>query len=383
MAFIGDFTRLAESLRENRDHPLLRFLLGRSGMAAEDIQSYEDFIRITPFTKEELSRLQSENPPFGGLFDTATITKVFQSPGPIYNVKGAPWEHYRFNKALSMAGFVRGDVVLNTFSYHLSPAGEMFDEALQKIGALVVPLGPADSEKAAAIAAATGADGFIGTRSFLLKVLENLGEGGHLQKAYLIAEKLTEADRLLFAQKFNVAAFQGYGIAEVGLIATEDCRRDGLLVDTEALFVELLEPATGNPAAEGTLGEVVVTFFSPATPFLRLATGDLAAIHSSRPDCLAGIFGRADSSVKTKGVFIHFWQFETFCGQLETKAKLVVASDGQGMDRLVLKIPRALHERTVVASFKKIFGLTLSQVDVDDKIDSNEIEDQRTHLSKR
>ena len=166
MAFIGDFTRLAESLRESRAHPLLCFLLGRSGMAAEDIQSYEDFIRITPFTKEELSRLQSENPPFGGLFDTATITKVFQSPGPIYNVKGAPWEHYRFNKALSMAGFVRGDVVLNTFSYHLSPAGEMFDEALQKIGALVVPL-DRRLEKAAAIAAATGADGFIGTRSFL------------------------------------------------------------------------------------------------------------------------------------------------------------------------------------------------------------------------
>ncbi|NLC71082.1 MAG: phenylacetate--CoA ligase [Desulfuromonadaceae bacterium] len=383
MAFIGSFARLTDSLRENRKHPLQRFLLKRSGLTPEDIQSYEDFIRIHPFTKGELSRLQVQNPPFGGLIDTSCVTKIFQSPGPIYNVKGESCNHYRFHKALMMAGIAAGDIVLNTFSYHLSPAGEMFDEALAKIGAVTFPLGPTDSEKAAGIANAVGATAFIGTRSYLLKVLEALGGGHSIRKAYLIAEKLTEADRTMFEKDFGVAAFQGYGIAEIGLIATEDSQRDGLMVDTDTLFVEFVEPGGGTPVNPGATGEVVITFFNPATPFVRLATGDLSVIHAQRPECLAGLFGRADSSVKAKGVFIHFWQFETLCEKLQTKAKLIVESDAKGIDRLLLKIATARDREAVAVAFKKAIGLSLSLVTVDDTIEKNEILDKRPHLAER
>jgi len=237
MAFIGEFGKVLESLRANGGHPLQRFLMERSGLRPEEIESYQDFTRIRPFTKGELSRLQAEQPPLAGLIDLGLVTKLFQSPGPIYNVKGAPFDHYRFHKALTLAGFAADDIVLNTFCYHLSPAGEMFDEALEKIGAVTVPLGPTDSEKAAGIARAVGATGFIGTRSYLLKVLEQAGDAHPLRKAYLIAEKLTEADREMFQKSFGVAAFQGYGIAEIGLIATEDQPRDGWVVDSDALFL--------------------------------------------------------------------------------------------------------------------------------------------------
>jgi len=128
---------------------------------------------------------------------------------------------------------------------------------------------------------------------------------------------------------------------------------------------------------------VVVTFLNPVTPFLRLATGDLSLIHPERPQCLAGLFGRADSSVKAKGVFIHFWQFDKLCRQLDIKARLTVESDDKGIDRLLLKTDKRVDGEAVAATFKKILGLSLSQATLDGTIDSNEIVDQRTRLEKR
>ncbi|MBN2428232.1 MAG: hypothetical protein JXK94_07850 [Deltaproteobacteria bacterium] len=383
MAFIGEFQAVLDQLHKNREEPLQQFFLKRSNMSLEDIRSYEDFIRIKPFTKGELSQLQTENPPFAGLIDKGRISKIFQSPGPIYNVKGEAFTYYRFHKALEMAGFGAGDIVLNTFSYHLSPAGEMFDDALLKIGAVTFPLGPTGSDKAAELAAAIGATAFIGTRTFLLKTLEHLQGRHQIKKAYLIAEKLTEADRLMFQQDFAVAAFQGYGTAEVGLIATEDSRQDGMVVDGEAIFLEIVEPGSGTPVPGDATGEAIVTFLNSTTPYLRLATGDLSRIHPERPECIAGIFGRADSSVKVKGVFVHFWQFESLCQRLEIKARLVVESATKGTDRIVLLVAEAADEKKLSAEFKQTFGLTLGQIKVDGTIEKSEITDNRTHLSER
>ena len=383
MAFVGDFQAVLNHLGANREHPLQQYLLKRAGMSLEDIKTYEDFIRIKPFTKVELSQLQAENPPFGGLIDTRRVSKIFQSPGPIYNVKGEPFEYYRFYKALQMAGISTGDIVLNTFSYHLSPAGEMFDDALLKIGAAVFPLGPTNSDKAAEMAEAIGATAFIGTRTFLLKTLEHLQGRHRINKAYLIAEKLTQADRRMFKSDYGVAAFQGYGIAEVGLIATEDSRQDGMLVDSKGIFLEIVEPGSGKPVEGTATGEAVLTFLDSTTPYVRLATGDLSSIHPQRPECIAGIFGRADSSVKVKGVFVHFWQYESLCERLQMNAKLVVKSDDKGGDSLVLKISESMDEQSVKEEFKNTFGLTLSRITVDGTIEKREIEDNRTHLSER
>ncbi len=383
MAFIGNFKTVLTHLRENREHPLQQYLLERAGMTLKDITAYEDFTRVKPFTKAELSQLQAGNPPFGGLIDNRRISKIFQSPGPIYNVKGEPFEYYRFYKALMMAGFSAGDIVLNTFSYHLSPAGEMFDDALLKIGAVTFPLGPTNSDKAAELAEAIGATAFVGTRTFLLKTLEHLQGRHKIDKAYLIAEKLTETDRQMFKTEFGVTAFQGYGIAEVGLIATEDNRQDGMAVDTDGVFLEIVEPGSGIPVQGAGTGEAVVTFLNGTTPYLRLATGDLSCVHPQRSECIAGIFGRADSSVKAKGVFVHFWQYESLCERLQMTAKLVVESDAKGGDILTLEVSRSLDEQVLMAEFKNTFGLSLSRIRVDGTIETREIVDNRTHLSER
>ena len=130
-------------------------------------------------------------------------------------------------------------------------------------------------------------------------------------------------------------------------------------------------------------GEAVVTFLNSTTPYLRLATGDLSRIHPERPECIAGIFGRADSSVKVKGVFVHFWQFESLCQRLGIKARLVVESDEKGTDRIVLLVAEAAGGKNLQAEFKQTFGLTLGQIKVDGTIEKSEIADKRTHLNER
>lgn len=383
MAIIGNFDKVLEFVKANAEQPLVKLMLERSGLTIDDIQSYDDFIKIKPLSKEDLSAIQSVNPPLNSLVDMNKVSKIFQSPGPIYNVKGEDFEHYRFYKALEMAGFSEDDIVVNTFSYHISPAGEMFDDALRKIGATIFPLGPTGSESAAEFAANIEATAFIGTRTFLLKTLEQLGNKSKINKAYLIAEKLTETDRKMFKNDFAVLAYQGYGTAELGLIATEDKAVNGMIVDTDAIFLEIVEPLTGNPVGATEQGEVVVTFMNKTTPFVRLATGDLSNVQRFYTDRIEGIFGRADNSVKIKGVFVHYWQFEKLANYLESNIKLVANTDEKGMDYLQAFYSTDLQSDILIDKFKAIFGLKLSSAEFDYTVRKIEIIDIRKRLKEK
>ncbi len=376
MALIGNFDKVLTFIKKNENHPLVKLSIDN----VDEIKTYKDFCKIKPLNKSELSKIQQENPPFNNLVNIHKVTKIFQSPGPIYNVKGEDFEHYRFYKALEKAGFNLDDVVLNTFSYHISPAGEMFDDALKKIGAKIFPLGPVSSEQAAEFSEKIGATAFIGTRTFLLKTLEQ-SKNNKIKKAYLIAEKLTEADRKMFIEKFDVQAFQGYGTAELGLIATEDISFNGMVVDIDTIFLEILEPLSPNPVkSENDMGEIVITFLNETTPFIRLATGDLSYIPKGFNDRIAGIFGRADNSIKIKGVFVHFWQLDELSNKLNTKLKLIADTDENGLDFLKIYMSKNVDIKT---EFKKTFGLKLSIAEIDDKIEKTEIIDNRKRLQEK
>jgi phenylacetate-CoA ligase len=380
MAVIGNFDNVLSFIQTNLDKPLIKWVLKKNNLS--EINSYEDFLKIKPLQKFELSSYQNENPPFNGLIDINSISKMFQSPGPIYNVKGKDFTHYRFYKALEDAGFNSNDIVLNTFSYHISPAGEMFDDGLKKIGAKIIPLGPSSSEQAAEFVENMGATAFIGTKTFLLKILAHL-KNSKIKKAYLIAEKLTEEDRKMFKDQFNIYTFQGYGTAEFGLIASEDSTLQGMKVDTDAIFLEIVKPGTGDLANLGEIGEVVITFLNDITPFIRLSTGDLSKINEKQPKYLEGIFGRADSSIKIKGVFIHFWQFEEFCSQLNANFNLIATTDENNSDCLDLVSSKDFNKEDLRNIFKNKFKLNLRNISIDKDLDCNKIIERRTHLSKK
>ena len=108
--------------------------------------------------KSELAERQQKQPIFGGLTTLVPqdLGQIFASPGPIYEPGVRRPDFWRFARALYAAGFRRGDIVHNCFSYHFTPAGMMFDEACRALGALVVPAGVGMTEVQARVVADLG-----------------------------------------------------------------------------------------------------------------------------------------------------------------------------------------------------------------------------------
>ncbi len=266
--------------------------------------------------KSELIDRQQMDPPFGGLAAVAfeAMQRVFQSPGPIYEPQTRRPDFWRFARAMVAAGFRRGGgLVHNTFAYHFTPAGAMFDNAAEALECPVFPAGTGQTELQVRAIAQLRPRYFTGTPSFLNILLEKadeLGEDvGSLTHGLVTAEPLPPS----LVERFRgrgIEVHQCYGTADLGLIAYETPAREGLVVD-EGVLVEIVRPGTGEPVADGDVGEVVVTTLNPDYPLIRFATGDLSAVlPGSCPtgrtnQRIRGWMGRADQTAKVRGLFVH------------------------------------------------------------------------------
>ena len=299
--------------------------------------------------KSDLITLQKETPPFAGMTAVATgaLGRVFSSPGPIYDPQGARGDFWRMGRALFAAGFRRGDLVHNTFSYHFTPAGMMMDLGAQAIGCAVFPAGIGQTELQVAAIADLKPDAYTGTPSFLKILLEKADElradASSLKKALVSGEALLPPVRdWLRARGIDVR--QCYGTADLGLIAYETEPMGGLIAD-EGVIVEILRPGTGDPVAEGEVGEVVVTTLCTEYPLIRFATGDLSDVAVGISPCgrtntrIRGWMGRADQTTKVKGMFVHPSQVAQVVKRHPEilRARLVVDHDGEKNDRMTLR----------------------------------------------
>jgi phenylacetate-CoA ligase len=305
--------------------------------------------------------------PFGGL---ATIgwrglagasgaRRVFQSPGPLYEPEGAAADYWRMARALWAAGFRRGDLAHCSFSYHLTPAGAMMDAAAQAIGCTVFPAGVGNTELQLRAMADLQPHGYIGTPGFLKTLLEQAAQGnvaiGSLTKALVSGEACPPTLRAWLHER-GVVATQCYGTADLGLVAYETAAHDGLVVD-EGVIVEIVRPGTGDPAPEGEVGEVLVTVLNPDYPLIRFATGDLSAMLPGRCPTgrtnarIRGWLGRADQTVKVRGMFVHPAQVAEVMGRHpEVRKSRLVVSGETGSDHLLLRVealdpPEGLAQR--------------------------------------
>jgi len=380
--FMKNFENILHFLNKNKNSNFIKYRLKESNLSLEVIKTYEDFKKIKPISRKDLSSISKNLKEFTKMFEKKPI-KIFESPGPIYNLYLEEYFQYRFYKALEYSSFSHGDVVVNAFSYHLTPEGDMFDEAVRKIGAVVIPAGPISSSMCAELIKNTNTTGFIGTKSLLKKVLEELGEVNPLLKAYLIAEKITHKERTYLSQKYNIEIYQGYGTAEIGLIATECEFKDKMHVDNE-LFLEVIDTKTNEFVSEGEIGEAVITILNSNYPLLRYATGDLVGYTSKRCSCeredlsITGVFGRVDSSIKVKGVFIHEWSFKEFCDKFNLKGKLVVENSENNIDILKCYINKEVDN--FKENFEEFFRLKLNDIVIDDNLEKTEIVEKRTYL---
>ena len=269
--------------------------------------------------KHELIELQKRQRPFGGLVAEpwGRLGRVFSSPGPIYEPEGRVADYWRTARALYAAGVRAGDLVHNSFSYHMTPGAWILEGGAQALGCTVFPAGPGQTEQQVQAMADLQPNAYVGTPSFLRILLDKADEMGiavpALQKALVSGEAFLPAVREALARR-GIAGYQAYATADLGVIAYESSARDGLVIDEEVI-VEIVRPGTGDPLPAGEVGEVVVTTFNASYPLIRFGTGDLSMILAESlavPSAcgrsnlrIKGWMGRADQTAKVRGMFVH------------------------------------------------------------------------------
>ena len=327
------------------------------GVDAAAIGSRQALARLPVTRKHELlerQRAQRGSDPFGGFSAIGWrnqgaprgARRVFQSPGPIYEPEGQASDYWRFARALFAAGFRAGDLVHNSFSYHLTPAGSMLESGAQALGCTVFPGGVGHTELQLQAMSELRADAYAGTPSFLRIALEKADEADlalpQLRKASVGGEAFPAALRDAWRAR-GIEAYQSYGTADLGLIAYETAAREGLVLD-EGVIVEIVRPGSGEPLRDGEVGEVVVTTLNPDYPLIRFGTGDLSAILPGRCPTgrsnlrIRGWLGRADQTAKVRGMFVHAAQVAEVAKRHPEvqRARLVVEGE-LANDRMTLR----------------------------------------------
>ncbi|SED48425.1 phenylacetate-CoA ligase [Rhizobiales bacterium GAS191] len=317
-------TRSADARAEAQAQLLPRVLAGaleapgwRAHLGDIDPASIRDraaLAKLKVLRKSDLPGLQKADWPFGGFARQAPgeFARLFTSPGPIFEGESEGANPWRAARVLHAAGFRKGDIVLNTFSYHLTPGGFILDSGARALGCAVIPAGPGNTQAQLELIAAYRPGAYTGTPDFLKIILDAAQKEGvdasSMRKAVVSGAAFPPSLQSEIAAR-GIDAFQAYATADLGAIAYETSARDGMVVN-EDVILEVVRPGTGDPVAEGEVGEVVVTVLDEHHPLLRLALGDLTAILSGPSPCgrthtrIKGWMGRADQTAKVKGMFV-------------------------------------------------------------------------------
>lgn len=348
--------RLQDLVQHAYEHaPAVRALLDKAGLAPSDIAGADDLAKIPVLSKDSLVDIHRENPPFGGFLtiNPDDLPRIYISPGPIYDPQppladpGAQLAPFRY------IGIGRGDRVLNTFMYHLTPAGILLDEAIRACGATVIPTGPGNTDLQIMMMMALGATGFVGQPSYLMTLLDKAAEMGlgagavPLKKALFSAEPYTESQRQRFEGEYDMTTTSAYGTADLGVIGYTRAGVQGFCIMPN-LYLQICDPETGAPLPDGETGEIVATTFNKSYPLIRFGTGDLGALAPQpAPSCdgqlLLGLFGRSGDAIKVRGMFLHPNQLQYAVTQFpQIKAIQVVITRPENRD--VVTVNLELHE---------------------------------------
>ncbi|HEY5218061.1 MAG TPA: AMP-binding protein, partial [Pseudolabrys sp.] len=286
-----------------------------SGVDPKSVNSRSGLATLPVLHKSDLAALQKQYPPFGGFNVTAPgrVKRLLMSPGPIFEPEGEGTDWWGAARACHAAGLRAGDIVHNSFAYHLTPGGFILESGCHALGCAVIPGGVGNTEQQLEAIAHYKPAGYVGTPDFLkilLDTAEKTGKDASSIKRGLVSGAALPASLRDELGKRGVAVLQCYATAELGVIAYESPAREGMIVN-ESVIVEIVRPGTGDPVAEGEVGEVVVTSFNADYPMIRLGTGDLSALLPGVSPCgrtniqIKGWMGRADQTAKVKGMFVH------------------------------------------------------------------------------
>src|ERR1019366_9332134 len=329
------------------------------GIDPKSVNSRASLAKLPVLRKADVAALQKENPPFGGLNVTAPSKahRLLMSPGPIFEPEGEGKDWWGSARACYAAGFRAGDIVHNSFAYHLTPGGFILEAGLHALGCAVIPGGVGNTEQQLEAIAHYKPSGYVGTPDFLKILLDTAEKTG----------KDAASIKLALASGAALTPSLRDELAQRGVAAYESGAREGMIVN-ESVIVKIVRPGTGDPAAEGDVGEVVVTSFNPDYPMIRLGTGALSALLPGVSPCgrsnarIKGWMGRADQTAKVKGMFVRPKQIAEVAARHPqlVRLRLVVGREGE-QDSMTLMAecaaPDAALEAAITATLQSVTKL--------------------------
>ncbi len=396
-------TRLQEIIPHAYAHaPAVRATFDRANLKPDDVQTLADLDKVPVTSKDRLVALQQEQPPFGGFLavPVKSLEHVFLSPGPLYEPDGGDSPVLdSIRQVCELAGFSAGDVVLNTFGYHLIPTGLAFDRVLREMGATVIAAGVGNAELQLKMIADFGVSGYVGTPSWLMSLLEK-GEAAQpdfcqrlsLKNALVSAEPLPPAMRQTFVETYGLRVLNAYGTAELGFLAYN--LEGGLAMRLlETAIIQIVNPETGERTPAGESGEVVVTTFNKVYPLIRLGTGDLAINVDPAPgqsrqgERSIILVGRVGDAVKVRGMFVHPNQLRFAVGQVAgVKAFRAVVTRPANRDDFTLQlvtdegVDRAAVQTAAVQAVRSVCLIKVDAVEFVEQLEEGALIEDRRHL---
>jgi phenylacetate-CoA ligase len=347
--------RLSQTVDYAYHHaPAVKKIFNNARVSPNQIRIVKDLERLPITRKTDLIDLQKANPPYGGFLTIPPeeVDRVFISPGPIYeplHTGAIKW----FAKSFYAAGFRRGDIVVNTFTYHMSPAGILFHEALRDCGATVVVMGTGNTETQVQTMYDLKATGFVGTPSFLMTIIKRAEEMGHnfrrdfaLRRAWFTGEMLPGSLRKTLEEDYQIATAQAYAVTELGGAIAYECRQKSGMHLMDEYIVEIVDPEMGKQLGPGEVGEIVVTpIHNKSWGLIRFGTGDMSLYTTEPCPCgrtanrLVGIVGRTVDAIKVRGMFVVAKQAEEVVLSFEPISQFqIMVRRREQRDEMTIKI---------------------------------------------
>ncbi len=346
--------KLTETVAYAYKHaPAVKKLFDKAGVTPDQIGTVKDLEKLPVTRKTDLLEMQKAYLPFGGILamPPENIERVFISPGPIYEIQ--PSRIKWFAKSFWAAGFRKGDIVINTFTYHMSPAGILFHEAIRDCGATVVVAGTGNTDLQIQIMKDLKVTGFVGTPSFLNTVIKRAEEMGHnvkkdlsIKRAWFTGEMLPPSLRKTFEDDYGIDTYQAYAVTEPGGAIAYECHRKSGMHLMDEYITEIVDPETGKQLRPGEVGEIVTTQLQNKDwGLIRFGTGDLSSYITEPCPCgrtasrITGIVGRAGDAVKVRGMFIVAKQAEqAIMGFSQVARYQLVVGRHEHRDEMILKV---------------------------------------------
>ncbi|MBP3272661.1 MAG: phenylacetate--CoA ligase [Ruminococcus sp.] len=300
-----------------------------------EVNSYEEFLKL-PFSEKKDLR---DAYPLGLMTaPEEEIVRIHSSSGttgtPViipYTQKDVDDWSEMFKRCYEVAGITNMDRIHITPGYGLWTAGIGFQLGCEKLGAMAIPMGPGNTDKQLEMMQSLKSTVLCSTSSYALLLAEEIEKRGikdkiHLKKGVIGSERWSEKMRRNISEKLGIELYDIYGLTEIyGPGIGINCEHNtGMHIWDDYLYLEIIDPVTGQPVPDGEEGEIVITtLVKEGAPLIRYRTHDLSRIIPGKCPCgrsyprIDTIKGRTDDMMKIKGVNVFPSQIEEILGQFE------------------------------------------------------------------